>query len=222
MKSAAFNLAFKVHRNEIPFAEGLLKSVESGAQEDFIVALNSLAGETKYNINKLEQLIDEARHGITDKPKEKKVDLAALEEELNQLRTKRNEYKENIRTYQSQIATLAPSILPGVNSFLLFLVGIVFVILFLLLGMGIISVFVLIITLSGAGYFLFQDMTLLKKQKEEIQRKKERYSAEIEKITAIVNDLEPKIAEKEQYLDQIRASMPPTEEDAAPRMPSMD
>ncbi|MEW6238715.1 MAG: hypothetical protein AB1656_25295 [Candidatus Omnitrophota bacterium] len=222
MKSAAFNLAFKVHRNEIPFAEGLLKSVESGAQEDFIVALNSLAGETKYNINKLEQLIDEARRGLTDKPKEKKVDLSAMEEELKQFRSKRDEYKENIQTYQTQIATLAPTILPGVNSFLLFLVGIVFVILFVLLGFGLIAVIVLLATLLAAAYFLFQDLSLQKKQKEEVQRKKERYAAEIEKITAVVNDLEAKIAEKEKIMEQIKASSPPTEEDANPLMPSLD
>ena len=60
MKSTAFNLAFKVHRSELTFAEGLLKSLEADAQRDFIEALNSLAGEMRYDLESLDSLIHEA------------------------------------------------------------------------------------------------------------------------------------------------------------------
>ncbi|MEW6236019.1 MAG: hypothetical protein AB1656_11580 [Candidatus Omnitrophota bacterium] len=61
MNSEAFNLAFQVHRNEMNFSEGLLKSVEAGAQEDFIEALNSLTGKILYTVEQLDELIEKAQ-----------------------------------------------------------------------------------------------------------------------------------------------------------------
>ena len=70
--------------------EGLLKSLEADAQHDFIEALNSLAGEMRYDVEKLDSLIDEARQSLAPK-KKPKYDIKALKDELNQIKKNRNE-----------------------------------------------------------------------------------------------------------------------------------
>ncbi len=214
MKSAAFNIAFKVHRNELPFAEGLLKAVETNAQEDFIVALNSLAGETKYDIDKLDSLIEEARQGIaSDSQKsEKKIDLKAVEEEINQLKKKRSEYKDSVETYRNQIAALVPTLIPGINSLLLSLVGIMIAVLFFLLNLVLFALLILLGTFATAGFLLYQDMENLRKQKEDIARKKARYKEEITKIESMLDELEDKLQEQQRIYNEAKGTEQPPEQ----------
>ncbi len=213
MKSAAFNIAFKVHRNEMPFAEGLLKAVDAEAQEDFIVALNSLAGEAKYNVNQLEKLIQEAKQGAGEETKpQSNVNLEALEEELRKLKKKRHDHRESIRTYESQITSMAPSITPGINSVLLVMVGFVMSILFFLLQFELVAGIILLIAFLIAAFLLFMDLDKLKKQKEDIERRKDRFLSEIEKIKQIVIELNQAIKEKEEEYNKAKAAMAPPED----------
>ena len=200
MKSAAFNLAFKVHRNELPFPEGLLKSVEAKAQEDFIEALNSLGGETKYDVNKLDQLIGEAQQGATKKGGRKKVNLEALEEEIKQLKKQRNEYNESILTYRSKIGSLHPRIIPGINSGLIAIVGSVIMAILFILNLGLITLIMLAVTIGTAIFTLAQDLDILKKQQADIAQKKMNALSEIKIFETRVEELTEKINEKRSAL----------------------
>ncbi len=200
MKSAAFNLAFKVHRNELPFAEGLVKAVEAQAQEDFIHALNSLAGETKYDVEQLESLVDEALQGLNPDDSKPKVNIKSLKEEIGNLKKKRKDLEEGIETLEHQNAALVPSITPGINSFLLGLVGGVLFVILLILGVVIGALLTMVGTLGGAIFLLAIDMSNLNKQKVEINRKKARNKEEIKKIKSNLKEIEAKLEEKEKLL----------------------
>ncbi|RJP34364.1 MAG: hypothetical protein C4527_02205 [Candidatus Omnitrophota bacterium] len=204
MKSVAFNLAFKVHRNELPFAEGLVKAVEEQAQEDFIQALNSLAGETKYDVDQLDALVDEAVKGLNPDSSRPEVDVKALQEEVRRLRKKRKDLLDGIETLENQIATLVPSITPGINSFLLLMVGGVIFMILLIMKIGLAAVLILLGTLGGAIFFAVVDFSNLSRQKLEIERKKKRNHEEIKKIKTALAEFESTLEEKEQLLKSVQ------------------
>ncbi len=204
MKSAAFNLAFKVHRNEMPFAEGLVKSVEEQAQEDFIHALNSLAGETKYDVDQLDGLVEEAMKGLEPNASEPSIDIKGLQEEVRVLQKKRRDYLDGIETLENQNASFAPSITPGINSFLLGIVGGIIFLILLLLGLGISSLFVLIGTMITVVILVAIDLSKLNQEKEEIARKKQRNNEQIKKIKSELAEVEIKLEEKENLLNSVQ------------------
>lgn len=222
MKSAAFNLAFKVHRNEIPFPEGLLKAVDADAQEDFIEALNSLAGETKYDSDRLEQMIQDASKDVSKQSKKPKVDVESLRQELEVNEKKRKELKDNIQNIEARTSALTPNIVPGINSLLLFLVGFVATLIFFASGLVIVALIFLICTLVGAALLYIQDMSVYNKQLEEIKEKKERAKNEITKIGFQVDDLDNKIQEIKSQLNSVENEPAPQQETVKESQPKKD
>jgi chromosome segregation ATPase len=195
MKSAAFNLAFKVHRNELSFAEGLLRSVESEAQEDFIEALNSLAGETKYDVDQLETLIDQA-HRSAMQDSAPAPDLSSIKQEIDTLRKKQREIGDSIQTYESQKSVLVPTVLPGVNSVLLGLGGMMISVVALFIGGGLFFIMGVSVSLIVAIVLFIQDMGKLTIQKEKIRRRVEKIDSEIVQLEDILGQLDEKISEQ--------------------------
>jgi len=203
MKSAAFNLAFKVHRNEMKFTEGLIKSVEAGAQEDFIEALNSLAGETRFNVDQLGELIEKARKDLESDQSGPKIDTSALAEELQRMMENRSELRERIKALQNLINTLSPTVIPGVNSFMIFLVGALSFLIIFLIGFVIFGVLVLLTTFGISISTYFKDAAALKQQIDNIKNRKERCQNEIVNIKTTLEELESKIEEKKAELDSL-------------------
>lgn len=202
MKSAAFNLAFKVHRNEMPFAEGLLKSVEADAQHDFIEALNSLAGEMRYDVAKVDALIEEARQSLEPK-KKPKYDYQALRDELQKLKKNRNEFKDAIKAMEMRIATLKPSVIPGVNAFFIIIVGLVMAMIVYLFGAALLALVGIMGIMVGAFVSLVHDMNTLKNQQAEIAQKKLRLLNQIAHYKTDLENLDPVIKEKSDFLRSI-------------------
>ncbi len=220
MKSAAFNLAFQVHRSEISFPEGLLRSVESAAQEDFIEALNTLAGETRYNVDQLDTLIEEAQRQVNREggPGEPAVDAEALKEEIESLKRKRSDMNERLETLEFQNASLKPSVIPGINSVLLGIVGGVFMLLSLVLQFSMAALFFLVVTLAISGYYLMKDLSELKIQQEDIAQKKTFNLANMEKTKSALEELNAQVAEKQDALNNALKDAPiPTSEIPQPR-----
>ena len=205
MKSAAFNLAFKVHRNEMPFAEGLLKSLEADAQHDFIEALNSLAGEMRYDVDKLDSLIDEARQSLAPK-KKPKYDIEALKDELKKIKKNRNELRETVKSLEGRINALHPSVVPGVNAFFVAIVGFVFVLIFYLLSLTVVSLLALVGILIGSFISVMHDLNVLKKQQADIAQKKLRYMNQITDHNNEIEKIEETIREKEDFLRSVQGN----------------
>lgn len=203
MKSAAFNLAFKVHRNDLAFPEGLLKAYDDNSHQDFIEALNSLAGEKKYDINAIEQMVDDARKAVDAGEDVPKVDVDSLRDEIEELKTKKKEHTESIHRLQSQNSSMKPSVIPGLNSALLGIVGFVITMIIFLVGIVILGIICLIATFVVIGITLMQDLEAQKKEKETIARKVERNLGEIEQFENLINDIDPILTKKSDLLDTV-------------------
>ncbi|MDX9754998.1 MAG: hypothetical protein RBU29_13625 [bacterium] len=209
MKSAAFNLAFKVHRNEIPFAEGLLKAVEVEAQEDYLEALNSLAGESKYDVMQMDALIVQARKSVVqDVPP--RVDTSAIQKEIQSLSKKRAEYEESIQTLETQRAALKVTILPGINSALLGLVGVMIAVVVWLMGYGLGVLLAIGITLVISGLMLVQDLHELKKQRERVEQRKHKFLSDIATLHEIIDAVDQDLHALHEQLDAGTALGPST------------
>ncbi len=206
MKSSAFNLAFKVHRNEIPFAEGILKANAEGAAEDFLDALNSLAGEIRYDPAQLPDLLAQAQGaagGAAGQPLQElkpSVDLSALFEELNNLHKKKRDLEEGIATLKTMAAQRYPMIVPGVNSVLLLITFAVFVMILFTMQLAILGLIFILVGLVGAGLLYMKDMKVLQKQRAEAERRRAKHEAEIAKLQALLEENEELTATKEAEL----------------------
>ncbi len=218
MKSTAFNLAFKVHRSELTFAEGLLKSLEADAQRDFIEALNSLAGEMRYDLESLDSLIHEARRSM-EPEKKPKYDTQVLKEELAQLKKNRNELLDSIKSLEARISLMKPTIIPGVNAFFVFLIGFVISMIFYLLGLFYLATFLLIGSLLSSASSLIYDLGLLKKQQTDIAQKKILYLGQISQLQADIETQDQNIEEKEVFLQSVRGN---EKEESPQRTPDFD
>lgn len=214
MKSAAFNLAFKVHRNEIPFADGLLKAVDAQAQEDFIEALNSLAGSSKYSLDQLDFLIERARKGLTDDRGQSEEARKKLEEEIQVLKKDLRELQEGKGLLEAQNKCLVPTIVPGINSILVFMLGIVMTLIVFAAGFAIVALFFLVLALLGAaGAFMF-DMNQLNAQRESLTKKKEANNKQIARIQEQIAGVNKKIVEKQGKLSKKFPKSEPDEGEA--------
>ncbi len=207
MKSAAFNLAFKVHRNEMPFAEGLLKSVEADAQHDFIEALNSLAGEMRYDVEKIDSMIEESRQSLEPK-KKPKYDIKALKEELNQIKKKRNEILETIQSVEGRINILKPNIIVGINAFFIALIGFVLALIFFLVGLAVFALIILAGILIGCLLSVMHDLNVLKKQQADIAQKKLRYMNQITDLNKELEKVDETLHEKEEFIKSVQGDRP--------------
>lgn len=214
MKSAAFNLAFKVHRNEVPFAEGLLQSVESNAQQDFIEALNSLAGSQKYDLSQLDSLIAQAKSAGSNDKSASSANVERLQKEIRDLKGEIRDYKSSIHMLEAQNSSFMTTIIPGINSMLLFLVGLVVILVLFAINLMLPAVIVLVLILIGCGILLYLDMNKLKAQKASIDRKREKNLIEIDKISGRVEETKEQLQAKEQELAKF--SQP---QQAAPSQP---
>lgn len=209
MKSAAFNLAFKVHRNDLSFPEGLLKAYEEDAHHDFIEALNSLAGEEKFDSNSIEQLVEEARANLDGETTRPQIDVGALKEEIEKLETSKKEHQNGIQTLKNQNASYKTTIVPGLNSILMGMVGLIIAIIMFLLGLAIVAIIVMGITV-GVGIMLWmQDTEALQKQKDNIARKVERNLYEIQQIQSKLEQIENHLSEKQQLLASVEQHADP-------------
>ncbi|MBN2326327.1 MAG: hypothetical protein JXR73_04170 [Candidatus Omnitrophica bacterium] len=204
MKSAAFNLAFKVHRNEMPFTEGLLKSFEAEVHHDYIEALNSLAGEVRYDIEKIDALIEEAQQGVQPS-KKPKYDINLLREEIAGLKKNRSEMNETIKSLEGRIAVLKTTIAPGVNAFFIVLVGIVILMIFYLLNLKMLALAILVGVLIGGGASVMYDLDALKKQQKDIDRKKQKFREQMSEIDQDIDKLTQTIQEKEEFLRSVES-----------------
>ncbi|MGI6455337.1 MAG: hypothetical protein ACOX5R_06890 [bacterium] len=221
MKSAAFNLAFKVHRNELSFPEGLLQSVEADAQQDFIEALNSLAGEVKYDAIDLQRLIEEAQRSLGTGEEIPEFNQENLEQEIEDLLNKRKEILDSVRTLEHQISALAPKIVPGVNSLLLFLVGGVVSIVLFMAGAAVPAMVIAIVAVPGTGYLYFQDLNTYSKQKAEVERKKDRIRKDVDQLKFQVSTINQEISKKRETVRQIKEFRTiPSERKPADRQPA--
>jgi prefoldin subunit 5 len=204
MKSAAFNLAFKVHRNEVPFADGLLQSCESNAQHDFIEALNSLAGSQKYDINQLDSLIAQAKSSLSgDSQSASSANLEKLEKEVRDLKGDIKDYKSSIHMLEANNSTLMTTIIPGINSFLLFFVGIVILLILFAVDLMMPALIVLVLVVIGGGVLLFMDLEKLKKQRAVIEKKREKNLMEIDKLQGRIEETKEDLAKKQEEIARI-------------------
>ncbi len=214
MKSAAFNLAFKVHRGEMNFNEGLLQSQSEDAAEDFLDALNSLAGEVKYDKGQIGDLLNKANAGggpapDDDQPKQSANEkaIADLQEEIDQLRKKARDYEESRETVLGLLNSPDHFILAGLNSVMLLLVvAIVFMILVVWDAPIWIPIVIVLVGVVAAGFLMMKDMQVLNKQKAEAARKKERHEIELQQIEESLEKLNTKITEKQTTLEQLTAA----------------
>lgn len=219
MKSAAFNLAFKVHRNEVPFADGLLQSCESNAQHDFIEALNSLAGSQKYDINQLDSLIAQAKSSLSGESQSAASEnTEKLEKEIRELKGGIKDYKSSIHMLEANNSTLMTTIIPGINSFLLFFVGIVILLILFAINLMMPALIVLVLVIIGCGVLFYLDMDKLKKQREVIERKREKNMIEIDKIQAKIDETKEDLAKKQEELAKFTQPKQPQQEPPAPTM----
>ena len=205
MKSAAFNLAFKVHRSEIAFAEGLLKSVEAEAQEDFIEALNSLAGESRYDVNQLEMLIEQARQSVMQE-ETPKINTNAIEKELDTSRKQKIEYQETIQSLEFQRGNLAPTVIPGINSMLWAIVGGMGSVIIMLFGSNMGFIIGCAATTSYVIFLLVQDISKLNEQKETCEKRRIKLTQDINTLKTRVEELSKKITEKLAILESYGVS----------------
>ena len=216
MKSAAFNIAFKVHRNEMPFAEGLLGSVEADCQHDFIEALNSLAGEERYDASQIESLINEAQQ--SQQPSQTpQYDIQALQDELTELKKSHNELVETVKSLEGRINCMHPNVIPGINAVFIFIVGIVIVMILYLLGLTMVGLIGLALMFVGCVFTVVQDMSLLQKQQADIAQKKLRYMNQISETKEQIEQVEEVIEEKKEFLRSVTPG-----ESAAPSAPTPD
>jgi DNA repair exonuclease SbcCD ATPase subunit len=216
MKSAAFNIAFKVHRNEMPFAEGLLGSVEADCQHDFIEALNSLAGEERYDASQIESLINEAQQ--SQQPSQTpQYDIQALQDELTELKKSRNELVETVKSLEGRINCMHPSVIPGINAVFIFIVGIVIVMILYLLGLTMVGLIGLALMFVGCVFTVVQDMSLLQKQQADIAQKKLRYMNQISETKEQIEQVEEAIEEKKEFLRSVTSG-----ESTSPSAPTPD
>ncbi|MFB3788457.1 MAG: hypothetical protein ACE15F_19025 [bacterium] len=213
MKSAAFNLAFKVHRNEIPFAEGLLKSVEADAQHDFIEALNSLAGESRYDAKQLDAMIQEARTSLLSPlpPPIPTINIQAIREEITELEKKRRDHADYIQTLENRIAVLHTTVVPGVNSAMWGAVGLMMAMIVFLLKQYTAFLLVLAAAFLVIVMTYLQDSDKLKKEQAAIHKKKTRVMGEIKELKNQIEELDHQILEKQ---EQIEAALNPSPADS--------
>ncbi len=205
MKSAAFNLAFKVHRSELSFADGLLQSVESQAQQDFIEALNSLAGSQKYDITQLDSLITQAKASLTgDSGSASSANAEKLEKEIRELKGEIKDYKSSIHMLEANNASLMTTIIPGINSALLFFVGLVILLVVFAVGFILPALIILALVLVGSGILFYLDLNKLKEQQAIINRKKEKNQVEIDKMKDKIEDTKEDLQKKQEELDKIK------------------
>ncbi|MDP8245856.1 MAG: hypothetical protein P9L94_17365 [Candidatus Hinthialibacter antarcticus] len=204
MKSAAFNLAFKVHRNELSFPEALLRSVESQAAEDFIEALNSLAGDTKYNASDLQELIQQAESQVGGSSSGRNKQIEKLEEQLKALQKKFREQEEAVQSYKGHISALKVTTVPGLNAFLVFLVGFMMGFIPFLLGFYIFAGVVLLISIVLITVLTIQDLDKLKKEKEAIHKKEMSLKQDIDRCLTAMEGLGQQIEEKENQLNRLK------------------
>ncbi|GEM_PF-1527564 len=209
MKSAAFNLAFKVHRNEIPFAEGLLKSVEAEAQYDFIEALNSLAGEARYDAARLDALIQEARQELLkpNPPPPPPINVPVLQEEIATLEKQRADHAGSIQILENRIAALHTTVVPGVNSAMWGVAGLMLAMIVFLAQWFTLFLVMLAAALLVAVVTYIQDMDKLKQEQAAIHRKKTRMQSEIKEIKTQIEELDQQILEKQELIRS--ATTPP-------------
>ncbi len=211
MKSAAFNLAFKVHRNEIPFAEGLLKSVEAEAQHDFIEALNSLAGESRYDARQLDELIQEARTSLLAPPPPSApvINIQGLREDITGMDKKRRDLADSIHTLENRIAALHTTVVPGINSAMWGAVGLMMAMIVFLLDWF--SAFLILLAASFLMIVMtyLMDSEKLKQELTAIQQKKTRVLGEIKEIKSQIEELDHQILEKQEQIDLALHSLPP-------------
>lgn len=215
MKSVAFNLAFKVHRGEMDFRSGLLQSEQEEAAEDFIDALNSLAGEIKYDKDQIGALIADASAGApkTDDSakadEEKKRNTAAVDaltKEIETLEKKIKNYSDSLETMQNVLAARDHFIMPWLNSVLVLMV--LSVIIMLLIVWRVSELFMIILALAGiigAGALFFKDLKTLQHQKDEAKKRRERAEGEIRTIEQAMATVKAKLDEKRDKLAELQA-----------------
>lgn len=220
MKSAAFNLAFKVHRNELSFPEALLRSVEVKAEEDFIEALNSLAGDTKYNAADLQQLIQQAESQLGGGSSGRNKQIEKLEDQLKELRKSFREQEEAVASYRGHISALKVTVVPGLNAFLVFLVGFMMGFIPFLLGFPLFSGIVALISLILITVLVIQDLDKLKKEKETIRKKEISLKQDIDRCLTAMEGLSQQIEEKENQLNRLQPNQSADGGESAPSAPS--
>lgn len=209
MKSAAFNLAFKVHRNELTFAEGLLQSCESAAQQDFIEALNSLAGSQKYDVSQLDALVAQAKSSLSgDTGSATSANVEKLEKEIREIKGDIKDFKSSIHMLEANNSSLMTTIIPGINSGLLFFVGIVVFLVLFAINLLIVALIVLGLVVIGSGILLYIDMSKLKQQRDAINRKREKNMIEIDKINGKIEEAREELNKKEAELAKYNQAQP--------------
>lgn len=210
MKSSAFNLAFKVHRNELTFEQGILQSNEEDAAQDFLDALNSLAGKVKYDPSQLPLLLEQAQAVAAAKAGTAplSVDLTALKEEINNLHKKKRDIEEGISTLKSICARRQPMITPGVNSILLLIIFSVFVALLFIFDQPLVAVPAIVVGLAAAGMVYMKDLKTLHKQQEEARRRRAKNEAEISKLENMLVEIQQQLEAKELQLQTVQKKTP--------------
>ncbi len=204
MKSAAFNLAFKVHRNDLSFPEALLRSVEAQAAEDFIEALNSLAGDTKYNASDLQTLIQQAEAQLGGGSNGRKKQIEKLEEQIRELQKKFREQEDAIQSYKGHISSLKVTVVPGLNAVLVFLVGFMLGFIPFLLGFYIFAGIVLLASIILITVLVIQDMDKLKKEQDAIAKKEASLKQDIDRCLIAMEGLGQQLEEKETQVNRLK------------------
>ncbi len=188
MKSIAFRLAFKVHRNELSFEEGIIRSNAHEAGEDFLEALNSLAGEMKYDPAALPLLLRQAQRSV-ETSVAAAPDTTALEEQIDNLRQKKQHLQEGIQTLKMMSVQSQPTVIPGINSILLLVTSGVLVALLFVFKYPLLGLLAIVMGLAGAGVFLVNDFRVKRRQQEEAQRRRAKNEEEIKRLSDMLQEI---------------------------------
>lgn len=231
MKSAAFNLAFKVHRNEMGLNEGLLKSQQEDAAADFLDALNSLAGEIKFDKSQLSELLEAASSGGGAESEQEapagaavisklEKSIAALEKDIETLEGKEKNFHESLDTLRNVLDAPPSFILPGINSILVFAVAVVFVLVMYVWKLH--PIFPIIMVLLGtaaSGLLLWKDLSVYAMQKKELERRRERTMTEITAVEQSLSAAGAKLDEKRRDLEELKSQLSQQQPEAAGAAP---
>lgn len=232
MKSVAFNLAFKVHRGELDFRTGLLQSEQEEAAEDFVDALNSLAGEIKYDKDQIGMLIADASAGVSKSDADAKAEeekkrttatIEALSKEIEVLEKKIKNYNDSIETMQNVLAAREQFIIPWLNAVLV-LMGLSVVIM-LLIVWNVSEIFMMVLALAsliGTGILFYVDLRTLQQQKDEARKRRERTEADIRTIEQSIATVNAKLDEKRAKLKDLQALLANTESDDSGESPPVN
>ena len=170
-------------------------------------ALNSLAGEVRYNKADVNTLLDAAASGPVQEqnPEQQAKDaIGKLQPQIEELEKKYERNKEGLTALLSVLNAPDQFAIPGINSILLLMVGGVIVAVLVSLKVPLaISVLVGLLALVGGGLLLYRDIQTVNEQKRAAALRREQVQAKIDVVEKSLASIEEKLEKKRANLKEI-------------------